>query len=61
MRTSTAIYDTRFAFDYCRPLADTRLLWGGRISTLERCGATVAGLLYGDVLKGVSVAARRQG
>ena len=27
-----AIYDTRFAFDYYRPLPDRRLLWGGRIS-----------------------------
>ena len=32
LRRDWAIYDTRFAFDYYRPLADTRLLWGGRIS-----------------------------
>ena len=51
MRTGAAVYDTRFAFDYYRPLADTRLLWGGRISTLERSGAAVARLLYGDMLK----------
>ena len=51
MRTGAAVYDTRFAFDYYRPLADTRLLWGGRISTLERSGAAVARLLYGDLLK----------
>lgn len=32
IRGDWAIYDTRFAFDYYRPLADTRILWGGRIS-----------------------------
>lgn len=43
IRGDWAIYDTRFAFDYYRPLPDTRLLWGGRINirrpdakTLER-------------------------
>lgn len=51
MRTSAAVYDTRFAFDYYRPLADTRILWGGRISILERSGAEVARLLYKDMLK----------
>lgn len=51
MRTGAAVYDTRFAFDYYRPLADGRILWGGRISTRERSGADVARLLYGDMLK----------
>ncbi|UUZ48901.1 hypothetical protein LP420_40730 [Massilia sp. B-10] len=51
MRTNAAVYDTRFAFDYYRPLADTRILWGGRISILERSGADVARLLYKDMLK----------
>lgn len=51
MRTGAAVYDTRFAFDYYRPLADTRILWGGRISIMERSGADVARLLYGDMLK----------
>lgn len=51
MRTGAAVYDTRFAFDYYRPLADTRLLWGGRISILERSGAEVARMLYKDMLK----------
>ncbi len=51
MRTGAAVYDTRFAFDYYRPLADTRLLWGGRISIMERSGEDVARLLYGDMLK----------
>jgi len=30
-----AIYDTRFAFDYYRPLPDGRLLWGGRIAGFD--------------------------
>ena len=51
MRTGAAVYDTRFAFDYYRPLADTRILWGGRIAIRERSGADVARLLYGDMLK----------
>lgn len=51
MQTDAAVYDTRFAFDYYRPLADTRLLWGGRISIRERGASEVARLLYGDMLK----------
>jgi glycine/D-amino acid oxidase-like deaminating enzyme len=51
IRTSAAVYDTRFAFDYYRPLHDTRLLWGGRISVRERKPATVAQLLYRDMLR----------
>jgi len=51
VRTGAAVYDTRFAFDYYRPLADTRLLWGGRISILQRSGAEVARMLYKDMLK----------
>lgn len=51
MQTAAAVYDTRFAFDYYRPLADSRLLWGGRISIRERQPAEVAALLYKDMLK----------
>lgn len=51
MTTRAAVYDTRFAFDYYRPLPDTRLLWGGRISVLDRSPADVEKLLYGDMLK----------
>ncbi len=51
MKTDAAVYDTRFAFDYYRPLADTRILWGGRISIRERGASDVAQLLYGDMLK----------
>lgn len=45
-----AVYDTRFAFDYYRPLADTRILWGGRISILDRGPDAIAGLLERDLL-----------
>jgi glycine/D-amino acid oxidase-like deaminating enzyme len=51
MRTGAAVYDTRFAFDYYRPLHDTRLLWGGRISVRDHKPATVAQLLYRDMLR----------
>jgi gamma-glutamylputrescine oxidase len=51
MRTDAAVYDTRFAFDYYRPLPDTRLLWGGRISIRERSPQDVARLLTRDLLR----------
>jgi gamma-glutamylputrescine oxidase len=51
MRTGAAVYDNRFAFDYYRPLADTRLLWGGRIAVRERAAGEVARLLHADMLK----------
>lgn len=51
LATDAAIYDTRFAFDYYRPLPDSRLLWGGRISVRSRSPEEVARLLYGDMLK----------
>ncbi len=51
MHTGAAVYDTRFAFDYYRPLPDTRLLWGGRIAVRERSAQDVARLLYRDMLK----------
>nr|WKF62015.1 Gamma-glutamylputrescine oxidoreductase [Paraburkholderia busanensis] len=49
--TRAAIYDTRFAFDYYRPLPDTRILWGGRISVRDRAPAAIARLLRRDLLK----------
>jgi gamma-glutamylputrescine oxidase len=49
--TKSAVYDTRFAFDYYRALPDTRLLWGGRISIRDRSPAQVQRLLYRDLLK----------
>lgn len=51
VQTRAAIYDTRFAFDYYRPLPDTRILWGGRISILDRSPSAVKALLYRDMLK----------
>ncbi len=51
MGTQAAVYDSRFAFDYYRPLPDTRLLWGGRISVLDRKPEAVKRLLYRDMLK----------
>ncbi|MDR2306036.1 MAG: FAD-binding oxidoreductase [Paucimonas sp.] len=45
----SAIYDTRFAFDYYRPLKDTRILWGGRISILDRSPQAIAKLLKADL------------
>ncbi len=51
LATDAAIYDTRFAFDYYRPLQDSRLLWGGRISVRSRTPGDVARLLYEDMLK----------
>ena len=61
IRTDAAIFDTRFAFDYYRPLPDTRILWGGRMSTRERAAPDLARLLQADLvhvypqLRGVEV------
>jgi gamma-glutamylputrescine oxidase len=51
LTTQAAVYDTRFAFDYYRPLPDRRLLWGGRISVLDRAPGEVERMLYRDLLK----------
>jgi gamma-glutamylputrescine oxidase len=51
LHTRAAIYDTRFAFDYYRPLPDSRLLWGGRISVLDRSPDAVKKLLRRDLMK----------
>ncbi|WP_323122664.1 NAD(P)/FAD-dependent oxidoreductase [Burkholderia alba] len=48
---ASAVYDTRFAFDYYRPLADTRILWGGRISVLDRGPDAIARLLKRDLTR----------
>lgn len=48
---SAAVYDTRFAFDYYRPLPDTRLLWGGRISVCDRSPRSVERVLRRDLRK----------
>lgn len=49
--SNAAVYDTRFAFDYYRPLPDTRILWGGRISVRDRAPDAIARLLKRDLLK----------
>ncbi|MGH8113110.1 MAG: NAD(P)/FAD-dependent oxidoreductase [Rhodanobacteraceae bacterium] len=51
LHTQAAIYDTRFAFDYYRPLKDSRLLWGGRISIRERSPKAIRRLLMRDMLR----------
>jgi gamma-glutamylputrescine oxidase len=51
IRSDAALYDNRFAFDYYRRLQDGRILWGGRISILEREPARIAALLKQDLLK----------
>ena len=51
LSTSAAVYDTRFAFDYYRPLPDTRLLWGGRISTRARSAQALTAMLRRDMAR----------
>jgi len=51
LQTRAAVYDSRFAFDYYRPLPDTRLLWGGRISIRSRSPQAVRRLLKNDLLR----------
>lgn len=46
-----AVYDTRFAFDYFRPLPDSRLLWGGRISIASRSPSAIRRLLARDLAR----------
>lgn len=49
--TRAAVYDSRFAFDYYRPLEDSRILWGGRISIRDREPMDVAKILKRDLLQ----------
>ncbi|RAP57923.1 FAD-binding oxidoreductase [Oleiagrimonas sp. MCCC 1A03011] len=49
--TESAVYDTRFAFDYYRKLRDDRLLWGGRISIRNRSPEDVKRLLRRDLAR----------
>jgi len=49
--TDSAVYDTRFAFDYYRKLAEGRLLWGGRISVRNRSPQDVERLLRRDLAR----------
>ncbi len=50
IRVPFAIHDSRFALDYYRALADTRILWGGRIS-IRREPPDLSGLMLRDLLK----------
>lgn len=49
MPAPVAVYDTRFAFDYYRPLPDSRLLWGGRISMAARSPSAIRRLMARDI------------
>lgn len=51
IRAPYAVHDTRFALDYYRPLHDSRILWGGRITVRRSDPADLAGLMRGDLLK----------
>ncbi len=51
LQTRAAIYDSRFAFDYYRPLPNRRLLWGGRISIRSRSPQAVQRVLTDDLLR----------
>lgn len=44
-----AIYDNRFAFDYYRRVGGDRLLWGGRISILDRKPEHIERLMRKDL------------
>jgi len=46
-----AISDNRFASDYYRALADTRILWGGRISARRSRPARLGRFMLADLLK----------
>jgi gamma-glutamylputrescine oxidase len=51
INTQAAIYDTRFAFDYYRPLNDSRILWGGRISANTKTPQDLKAKLQQDCAK----------
>lgn len=51
IRIPYAIHDNRFALDYYRPLHDSRILWGGRVSLRQSDPPDLAGLMLGDLLK----------
>ena len=46
-----AVYDTRFAFDYYRPLPEQRLLWGGRITVRDPDTTTIEQRLRHDMAR----------
>jgi gamma-glutamylputrescine oxidase len=51
MADAYAVLDSRFDFDYYRPLPDTRLLWGGGITVRQRDPADLAQRMMRRLLK----------
>lgn len=51
IRVPYAIYDNTVAVNYYRPLADTRLLWGGRVLAWEPRPERIAALLKRDMVQ----------
>jgi gamma-glutamylputrescine oxidase len=51
IRVSTGVSDVRLANDYYRPLADGRILWGGRISVFQPDPERQKQIIRGDMLK----------
>ncbi|MCW6507580.1 NAD(P)/FAD-dependent oxidoreductase [Lichenifustis flavocetrariae] len=51
IRVPYAISDNLVALNYYRPLADTRLLWGGRVQVWEPRPARIAELLRRDMVR----------
>ncbi len=49
IQTSAAIADTRRAGDYYRKISDSRILWGGRITTKRREPMQLAQKMQGDM------------
>jgi gamma-glutamylputrescine oxidase len=50
IRVPYAIFDNQIATNYYRPLADTRLLWGGRVLAWEPGAARISALLKRDMV-----------
>lgn len=46
-----AVYDTRFAFDYYRPVAEQRILWGGRVGIRFPETSKIARWMQADLKK----------
>ncbi|WP_131113788.1 NAD(P)/FAD-dependent oxidoreductase [Lichenihabitans psoromatis] len=51
IRVPYAIFDNTVAVNYYRPLADTRLLWGGRVLAWQPDPKRIAALLRRDMVK----------
>jgi len=51
IRVPYALLDNRFANDYYRPLSDTRILWGGRVSVFDPKPEDVSKMLHHDMIQ----------